>query len=187
MFFLTRKQNASLSPTDVSFSRASALGVALDVRARISDVAAGATEKASEAGARPIGEEEDARVLLIRLGLESFIRRSSRSPPRDVQNLDAVRIFAAVLLSLLERRLEAERADDAAGHGVERDHLRLELLLREHGQRRGEVLSGGGEQNGFARLAGLRVARREDLRGAARRERVPEPAGHVLVLGVLRV
>ena len=31
---------------------------------------------------------EDARVLLICLGLESFIRRSSRSPPRDVQNLE---------------------------------------------------------------------------------------------------
>lgn len=50
VFFLTRKQNASLSPTDMSFSRASALGVALDVRARISDVAALAHRKSERGG-----------------------------------------------------------------------------------------------------------------------------------------
>ena len=85
----------------------------------------------------------------------------------------------------LERRLEAERSDDAAGHGVHGDHLGLEVLfLREHHQGRGEVLRRGGEENSLSSGARLRIFGSQHLRRGARRQRVAEPAGHVLVLGV---
>jgi hypothetical protein len=83
VLFLTRNQNASLSPTDMSFYRASALGVALDVRARTSDVAAGAHRRASTAGAWPIGEEV-ARAFCFSASNRSSdalaaVRRSERA------------------------------------------------------------------------------------------------------------
>ena len=81
VFFLTRKQNASLSPTDVSFSRASALGVALDVRARISDVAALAHR--SPRARRVLGrlEKKKTRAFCSSASASNRSSDDARSPP----------------------------------------------------------------------------------------------------------